>query len=84
MAITVLSRDASGRARQVLLRRGPRANNDVTVRGTDLREVLTNAFGSRSIRSTLFDVVANGREFVFSGRASATASACARLARSRA
>ena len=29
--------------------------------------MLTNAFGSRAIRSTLFDVVANGREFRFSG-----------------
>ena len=72
VGITVLSRDASGRARQVLLRadrgnRGNRESNDVTVRGTDLREVLTNAFGIRSIRSTLFDVVANGREFRFSG-----------------
>ena len=69
VAITVLSRDASGRARQVLLRadRANRPNNDVSVRGTDLREVLTNAFGIRSIRSTLFDVVANGREFRFSG-----------------
>ena len=68
VAITVLSRDASGRARQVLLRANrASANNDVSVRGTDLREVLTNAFGIRSIRSTLFDVVANGREFRFSG-----------------
>lgn len=68
VAITVLSRDASGRARQVLLRANrASANTDVTVRGTDLREVLTNAFGIRSIRSTLFDVVAKGREFRFSG-----------------
>ncbi len=69
VAITVLSRDASGRATASPAARGPRQppNNDVSVRGTDLREVLTNAFGIRSIRSTLFDVVANGREFRFSG-----------------
>jgi stage II sporulation protein D len=72
VAIAVLSRDASGRAQRVVLRgeptdHGNHAENVVSVQGTDLREVLTNAFGIRSIRSTLFDVVSNGRQFLFSG-----------------
>jgi stage II sporulation protein D len=62
-AITVLSRDQSGRAQQVLLR----ANHALIVRATDLREVLTAAFGVRAVRSTLFEVVVDGRRFVFSG-----------------
>ena len=40
---------------------------DVSVKGTDLRDVLTAAFGARSIRSTLFDVVPGGGRFLFSG-----------------
>jgi stage II sporulation protein D (peptidoglycan lytic transglycosylase) len=62
-AMTVVSRDQSGRAQRVLLR----ANRDVIVQGTDLRDVLTAAFGVRSIRSTLFDVTLSGRQFLFSG-----------------
>jgi stage II sporulation protein D len=61
--ITVLSRDQSGRAQRVLVR----GNVEVPILGTDLREVLTTAFGARAIRSTLFDVVVNGPQFVFSG-----------------
>jgi stage II sporulation protein D len=62
-AIAILARDRSGRAQRVLLR----GATEVAVRGVDLREVLSVAFGPRSIRSTLFDVVPNGRQFVFSG-----------------
>jgi stage II sporulation protein D len=65
-SIAVLTRDASGRAQRVLLR-GDTHVADVSVRGADLREVLTGAFGVRSIRSTRFDVVPSGRQFVFSG-----------------
>jgi stage II sporulation protein D len=63
LSIAILSRDASGRAQRVLLR----ADTDVSVRGTDLREVLTRTFGARSIRSTLFDVVPAGGQYLFSG-----------------
>jgi stage II sporulation protein D len=65
-SIAVLTRDASGRAQRVLLR-GATDTADVAVSGLDLREVLTEAFGVRSIRSTRFDVVPSGRQFVFSG-----------------
>ena len=60
IAIAVLARDASGRAARLVLR-ARHERRDVTVRGTDLREVLTAAFGARSIRSTLFDVGRDGR-----------------------
>jgi stage II sporulation protein D len=63
-SIGVTSRDASGRADRILLH----GSADVTVRGIWLREVLAGAFGARSIRSTLFDVTKEGRQFVFSGR----------------
>jgi stage II sporulation protein D len=63
-AIGVLSRDDSGRADRILLH----GSADVTVRAAWLREVLTGTFGPRSIRSTLFDVTREGRQFVFSGR----------------
>ena len=52
----------------VLLRRGPRAQQRRRpFAARSARSADRNAFGIRSIRSTLFDVVANGREFVFSG-----------------
>ena len=84
MAITVLSRDASGRARASPAARGPRQRRR-DVRGTDLREVLTTA-----LRRPLDPqhALRRGRERprVSCSRevASATASACARSARSRA
>jgi stage II sporulation protein D len=62
-SIAVLSRDESGRARRVLLR----GDTDVTVLATDLREVLTKSLGVQSIRSTLFEVVSSGRQFLFTG-----------------
>jgi stage II sporulation protein D len=65
-SMVVLTRDVSGRAERVRLT-GDRGVADVEVRGVDLREVLIGAFGVRSIRSTLFDVVPSGRQFVFSG-----------------
>lgn len=62
--ISVLDRDAGGRAvRVALLGARPR-----TIRGEALRDVLARAFGARSIRSTSFDVRLDGATFVFEGR----------------
>ena len=63
-SIAVVSRDGAGRADRVRLH----GDTDVEVRGTYLREVLTGVFGTRSIRSTLFEVGSSGRQFVFTGR----------------
>jgi stage II sporulation protein D len=63
-SIIVVSRDASGRAQRILLH----GDRDVAIRGADLREVMSAAFGARSIRSTLFDVVpGDAGRFLFSG-----------------
>jgi stage II sporulation protein D len=62
-AVTIVTRDGSGRAARILLR-GAR---DVTVRGTDFREVLTSAFGARALRSTRFEVSSSAGRHVFSG-----------------
>jgi stage II sporulation protein D len=62
-SIAILTRDGSGRAQRVLLH----GEHDVAVRGSELRDVLSAAFGARSIRSTLFDVAPGRRQFVFSG-----------------
>ena len=62
--ISVLDRDAGGRAvRVALLGARPR-----TIRGEVLRDVLARAFGARSIRSTSFAVRFDGATFLFEGR----------------
>jgi stage II sporulation protein D (peptidoglycan lytic transglycosylase) len=63
-SIAILTRDVSGRAERVRLHGAA----DVEVRGADLRDVVAAALGARSVRSTLFDVVRSGSQFVFSGR----------------
>ncbi len=63
-AISVAARDPSGRAATVKLE-GTRQR---VIRGEDLRAILSRAFGPRAIRSTLFDVRREGKEFVFTGR----------------
>ena len=63
-AISVVARDPSGRAATVKLE-GAR---DAVIRGEDFRAILSRAFGPRAVRSTLFDVRREGREFVFTGR----------------
>ncbi|MDQ3418459.1 MAG: SpoIID/LytB domain-containing protein [Acidobacteriota bacterium] len=63
-AISVLKRDASGRAATVRLK-GAR---ELLIRGEDLRAILARDFGPRAVRSTLFDVKREGRSFVFTGR----------------
>ncbi len=83
----MISRDGAGRAERVAVRsridRGP-ADTSVDVRGDDLRQVLSRAFGARTIRSTKFDVRRTGGSSRSRDVASATASASARLARSHA
>jgi stage II sporulation protein D len=71
-AIDVLARDDAGRAERVAVRRrldrGPADRTSVDVRGDDLRQVLSRAFGPRTIRSTKFEVRRTGGLFSFSGR----------------
>lgn len=63
-AIGVVTRDSSGRALTVRLE-GAR---DKVVRGEEFRGILARAFGPRAVRSTLFDVKRQGRDFIFSGQ----------------
>lgn len=62
--IVVAQRDEAGRAAVVVLR----GTRETIVKGEELRTVLTNAFGAKSIRSTRFEVVRQGEEYVFTGR----------------
>jgi stage II sporulation protein D len=62
--IQVLDRDPAGRAEHVLLR----AAQQLTVRGEDLRDVLARALGTRTIRSTWFDIRRERGAYVFEGR----------------
>jgi stage II sporulation protein D len=62
--IDVLDRDAGGRAERVALH----GRHEAIVRGEQLREVLTRAFGARSIRSTQFSVRRDGLLVTFEGR----------------
>jgi stage II sporulation protein D len=62
--IQVLERDAAGRAEQVALH----GSQERIVRGEDLRDVLSQAFGARSIKSTRFTVRHAGGAFIFEGK----------------
>jgi stage II sporulation protein D len=62
--LQVLERDRAGRAERIALH----GTSDRIVRGEDLREVLSAAFGARSVRSTWFEVKRSGLVFVFEGR----------------
>jgi stage II sporulation protein D len=62
--IQILDRDAAGRAERIALH----GATERIVRGEELREVLAETFGARSIRSTWFDVSRRGQTFEFSGR----------------
>jgi stage II sporulation protein D len=67
----IVRRDDAGRAERIALQGrvrsvgGTRAGT--IVRGDELRQVLTRAFGPRAIRSTRFDVHRTGAMFTFSG-----------------
>lgn len=62
--IEISRRDRSGRAAEIRLR----GRREVVVPGDVLRQVLSRAFGARSIRSTLFDVRRERTAFRFVGR----------------
>jgi stage II sporulation protein D len=62
--LQVLERDRAGRAEQIALH----GTSEKIVRGEDLREVLSAAFGARSVRSTWFEIRSRGQVFVFEGR----------------
>ena len=62
--LQVLDRDAAGRAERIAIE----GADERIVRGETLREVLSAAFGSRTIKSTWFDVRREGTAFVFEGR----------------
>lgn len=62
--ITVVARDASGRAETVALH----GQRERLVKGEDLRAVLSRQFGPRAIKSTLFEVRRERGAFVFDGR----------------
>jgi stage II sporulation protein D len=62
--VQVLERDGAGRAERVALH----GASERIVRGEELREVLSVAFGPRSVRSTWFEVARRGQTFVFEGR----------------
>lgn len=62
--ISILRRDAAGRAELVVLH----GVQEPVVRGEELRTVMTRAFGYRSLRSTRFEVTVRGGTFTFHGR----------------
>jgi stage II sporulation protein D len=62
--LQILERDAAGRAKRIALH----GSIERIVRGEELREVLSAAFGARSVRSTRFDVARHEQTFVFAGR----------------
>jgi stage II sporulation protein D len=62
--IQILERDEVGRAERVALH----GATEHIVRGEELRDVLSQTFGARSIKSTWFEVQRNGRSFTFEGR----------------
>ncbi len=70
--IDVVSRDDAGRAERIALHghvQGAGGTSSGTeIRGDELRQVLTRAFGPRAVRSTRFDVRRTASTFTFSGR----------------
>jgi stage II sporulation protein D len=63
-AITIRSRDRSGRAETIILQ----GDRERAVRGEDFRTVLSRHFGARGLKSTLFDVKRDGDVMIFTGR----------------
>jgi stage II sporulation protein D len=62
--LQVLDRDEAGRAGQVAIH----GSQELVVRGETLREVLGQALGARTVRSTGFDVRRTATTYVFEGR----------------
>lgn len=63
-AISVVSRDQSGRADMVALH----GTRERLVKGEDFRAVLTRQFGPRTLKSTLFSVKRDRTSFTFDGK----------------
>ena len=63
-SIVIEKRDKSGRAISLRIR----GTHDVSISGEDLRLVITQAFGARTIRSTMFDIKRTGDKLIFTGR----------------
>ena len=63
-ALQVVERDTAGRAERIAVH----GASERVVRGEELREVLSTAFGARSVRSTWFTVERRGQSFIFEGR----------------
>jgi stage II sporulation protein D len=68
--IAVRTRDAAGRAERVAITsQGPsRRSTTIEVRGEDFRQILSRAFGGRTIRSTWFDLARTDGAYAFTGR----------------
>ena len=64
--VSVVTRDESGRAEQLVLH-GPPGETPRLVRGEDLRTAVTRALGPRALQSTRFSVRHTGATFVFEG-----------------
>jgi stage II sporulation protein D (peptidoglycan lytic transglycosylase) len=62
--IQVLERDEAGRAERIAIHGAV----ERIVRGEELRDVLSQTFGARAIKSTWFEVQRSGRSFSFEGR----------------
>jgi stage II sporulation protein D len=62
--ITIARRDRAGRAVRVILN----GTRQATVRAEDLRSVLNQTFGARSMRSARFEVSRQGARFLFTGK----------------
>ena len=62
--IQVLDRDEAGRAERIAIHGAA----ERIVRGEELRDVLSQTFGMRAIKSTWFEIQRNGRSFSFEGR----------------
>jgi stage II sporulation protein D len=62
--LQVLGRDGAGRIERIAIH----GDEERTVRGETLREVLGETLGARTVKSTWFDVRRSGGTFVFEGR----------------
>jgi stage II sporulation protein D len=62
--VVVVERDGGGRAVEIAVR----GSNTFQVRGEEFRQVLSRAFGPRTIKSTYFQIKRSGSKVTFSGR----------------
>lgn len=62
--LRVVSRDDGGRAVEIAVR----GSTNYQIRAEELRQVLSRAFGPRTIKSTYFEITREANKFTFSGR----------------